>query len=257
MKIHIITVFGLVLLFSSSQAAIINVNEFNKAKHPSGIYIAANNQSKKSEKIICIDIGDMHPLTPEEMIKKAKAAWVNIENTYSGIDKDLGYYPALWYMKSKDVDVLFSKELGDNPDKDLKIIKMQDSDPVETVELHFFHEYFYKAVTKYRVGNNEQINDEIKKVRDKYGPSDQEIELGKNGLNPSAKSSDKPEIKLEEIITWTGNYNKGTLIIRRDNQNSIKEVILTKEHPKLFKEVLEKLEEDKKNQERDEAPYYK
>ncbi len=62
---------------------------------------------------------------------------------------------------------------------------------------------------------------------------------------------------MEEIITWTGIITKGTLVICRDNQNLIKEVTLTKENPKVVKEVLEKLEEDKKNQERDEAPYYK
>ena len=55
----------------------------------------------------------------------------------------------------------------------------------------------------------------------------------------------------EEIITWTGKYTKGTLLIRRDNQNSIKEATLTKENPKVVKDISEKLEREEKEEKED------
>jgi len=73
------------------------------------------------------------------------------------------------------------------------------------------------------------------------------------------KSKDKPEIKLKEIITWAGKITKGTLLIRRDNQNSIKEVTLTKENPKVVEVISEKLEEEKKEKKENIIwdPFYK
>ena len=145
-----IIVFGLVLLSSSSQAALINANEFNKNQ------CLVEQTADSDPSCVGIDENNIRPYTPEVLLKIAKGEWVRIIKTFPGIDGDQGYYPAMFYMKSEDVNILFSKELGDNPDKDLKIIKMQDSDPVETVELHFFHEYFYKTVIKFRVGDNKQ-----------------------------------------------------------------------------------------------------
>ncbi len=212
----------------------------------------------------------------KDLTKKAEDEWTRINNTYPGIDGDQGYKPALWYMKSNDVDVLLAKELGGKQGGDIKIIKMTGPGVIECIELHFFHGYFYKVVTKYRIAKTAEAMYQIaRKIKDIYGATDQEKEAEiaeENSENPAeakpgeAKpaetkpaetkpAGDAPPAEAplppEETFTWTGKITKGTLYFKRNPDNSLSSMTFTKENPKVIEEINIKLEDERKKKEKE------
>ena len=205
----------------------------------------------------------------KELTKKAEDEWTKISNSFPGIDGDQGYKPALWYMKSNDVDILLAKELGGKQGEDIKIIKMASPGAIECVELHFSHGYFYKVVTKYRIAKTAEAMYLIaRKIKDIYGATDQEKEAEvaeETPAEPKPEDTKPAEVKpagdappveapppAEETFTWTGKITKGTLYFRRNPDSSLAEMTFTKENPKVIEEINIKLEEERKKKEKEE-----
>ena len=202
----------------------------------------------------------------KDLTKKAEDEWVRIKNTFPGIDADQGYRPALWYMKSNDVDILLAKELGSKTG-DVKVIKMTGPGAIDCIELHFFHEYFYKVVTKYKIAKTAEAMYQIaRKIKDIYGATDQEKEAEiaeENSEKPAEEkpadgkpAGDAPPVEAplppEETFTWTGKITKGTLYFKRNPDGSLASMTFTKENPKVVEEINKKLEEDRKKREKEE-----
>ncbi len=206
-----------------------------------------------------------------QLMKKADDEWIRISNTYAGIDADQGYKPALWWMKSKDVNLLFPKFLKPDDTSEVKILTYPPGDPIESVELHFFNGYFYKAVMKFRIAKTVEAMVELaKKIRDKYGPSDDEKEpepppegeAPAEGAPPAdQKPAEQPppegeqpsgaDIPVEESYVWTGKITKAQLLIRRNpEKTAIIEFTFTKENPKIVPDQQEKMEKEKADKEK-------
>ncbi len=205
-------------------------------------------------------------LNVKELTKKAEDEWTKISNSFPGIDGDQGYKPALWHMKSSDVDILLAKDLGGKQTGDVKIIKMAAPGAIECVELHFSHGYFYKVVTKYRIAKTaEEMYRIAQKIKDIYGETDQEkeaklmpVEGDENSAKPAEAKPKGEETHVEEpppaevTFTWTGKITKGSLYYKRNPDGSLSEMIFTKEIPKVVEGKNIRLEDEKKKNEKEE-----
>lgn len=124
--------------------------------------------------------------------KKAEEKLIRINSTYVGIDADQGYQLAIWGMKHKDVNLLFPGQLEIDSKKEIEIINY-NSGPLSRVELHFFHDSFYKVALKFRIGPNEGMYALWNQLKERYGSTDEEKEMEKSQQESGSTEENKKE----------------------------------------------------------------
>lgn len=211
-------------------------------------------------------LGDALEKRKTELEKKVDMELMRVANTFSGIDADQGYKRAMWWMKGEDINLLFPDFKPDDKSNP-KIIK--NPNPItDSVELYFFNDYLFRVVIKYKIASSTDAMVELaKKIRDDYGPSDEEKKAEKAEETPPPSSSTTPEtettaevpeeesseIPLEETYVWKGKITKGTLIIRRsEDGKSLTEFTFIKENPEVVEKISSALEKEKKRKEEEE-----
>lgn len=191
----------------------------------------------------------------EEIRKIAEEKQLDTTTKNAGIDADQGFELAYWGMRKDEFALLYPQYSTNLGTGDVETVTY-DKGPLSRLELHFMSDYLFKVVYVFRIGPQEAMIALGRKIKDKYGLTDQEkldaadpakadrkdpCEDGKHSfLNGVCTKCGWSEVEvgtpLEQIYTWTGKETRGQLIIRLNSEKTgYTDFILTRENPKIKK----------------------
>ena len=190
-----------------------------------------------------------------EEIKKL-AEEKRLENTTrnAGIDADQGFELAYWGIRKDEFALLYPQYSTSLATGDIETINY-DTGPISRMEIHFISDFMYKVVYVFRVGPAEAMLALGRKLKDKYGLTDQEkldaVDPAKaNRKDPCDSSHEfhngictkcgwteaEVGMPLEQVYAWTGKETKGQLTIRLNNEKTAyTDFMLSRESPKFKK----------------------
>lgn len=190
----------------------------------------------------------------EEIRKIAEEKQLDNTTQNAGIDADQGFELAYWGMKKDDFTLLYPQYSSGLGTGDTFTITY-DKGALTKLEINFISDFLYKVVYTFRIGPQEAMFSLGRKIKDKYGLTDQEkldaadpakanrkepCDGGHNFVNGFCSKCGWSEIEVgnpqEQIYTWTGKETKGQLVIRlNSDKTSYTDFILTRENPKIKK----------------------
>lgn len=191
----------------------------------------------------------------EEIRKIAEEKQLDTTTKNAGIDADQGFELAYWGMRKDEFALLYPLYSTSLATGDVETVSYEKG-PLSKLEIHFMSGYMFKVVYVFRIGPQEAMLALGRKIKDKYGLTDQEkldaadpakadrkdpCEDGKhNFLNGNCTKCGWSEVEvgtpLEQIYTWTGKETRGQLIIRLNSEKTgYTDFILTRENPKIKK----------------------
>ena len=191
----------------------------------------------------------------EEIKKVAEEKQREISTKNAGIDAEQGFEQAYWGMKKDEFALLYPKYSTELASGDVETVSYEKG-PLSKLEIHFMSDRLYKVVYEFRIGPEEAMIALGRKIRDKYGLTDQEkldaADPAKaNRKEPCASSKHNfvdgvcsscgwTELEvgtpLEQVYTWTGKETKGQLKINLNSEKTAyTDFILSRENPKIKK----------------------
>jgi hypothetical protein len=190
----------------------------------------------------------------EEIRKLAEEKQIEATTKNAGIDADQGFELAYWGMKKDEFALLYPQYSTALATGDIENINF-DRGPFLKIEIHFMSDYLYKVVYNFRIGPREAMIALGRKIKDKYGYTDQEkLDAADpekaNRKEPCEQSHDfnngictkcrwsEAEVgtPMEQTYTWTGKETRGLLTIKLNaEKTAFTEFILTRENPKIKK----------------------
>ncbi len=187
----------------------------------------------------------------EDVRRKAEIDQQKIKTKYAGIDSDQGYNNAIWWMKHQDVNLLFEPLVNKAGEGDVENLNF-DTGPIQKVELFFFYGYFYKVVVHFKIADPRAMEILYRRIVETYGKTDQEKTEEAAPPNPAPEGELAPVVEeivipQELTLTWTGKETLGTLYLKlTPDKKAYSTFVLTKENPKVMKEVSLLIEKERK-----------
>ncbi len=190
----------------------------------------------------------------EEIRKLAEDKQIENTTKNAGIDADQGFELAYWGMKKDEFALLYPQYSTALATGDIENINY-DKGPFLKIEIHFMSDYLYKVVYNFRIGPREAMIALGRKIKDKYGYTDQEK---LDAADPEKANRKEPcdgqhnfsngvctkcgwseaEVgtPLEHTYIWTGKETRGLLTIKLNSEKTaFTDFILTRENPKIKK----------------------
>lgn len=202
----------------------------------------------------------------EAIRKTAEEKQLDNNTKNAGIDADQGFELAYWGMKRDEFALLYPQY--SNGTGDVETINY-DKGPLTRLEIHFTSDLLYKVVYVFRIGPQEGMLALGRKIRDKYGLTDQE----KLDAADPAKADRKDPCEgkhnfasggacskcgwteaelvtpLEQVYMWTGKETKGQLTIRLNSEKTAyADFLLTRESPKIKDDIAAAIGQKKKKE---------
>ncbi|MCX6986392.1 MAG: hypothetical protein NT118_16845 [Lentisphaerae bacterium] len=190
----------------------------------------------------------------EEIKKAAEEKQREISTKNAGIDAEQGFDLAYWGMKKDEFKLLYPKYSTSLETGDVETVSY-DKGPLSKLEIHFMSDRLYKVVYEFRIGPEEAMIALGRKIRDKYGLTDQEkldaadpakanrkepCASNHNFVDGVCSSCGWTELEVgtpvEQVYTWTGKETKGQLKINLNSEKTAyTDFILSRENPKIKK----------------------
>lgn len=233
-------------------------------------------------------IPDSKKLVYAELKASADKKLAEYRKKYRGIDADPGYKNAIWGMTKSQVNLLLGKYLDAETKEDVEFIT-KDKGPIEKIEIHFYHDIFWKVVVNFRIiaDSPQQTMEIINVLKERYGLTDEEkkeeedalkAEEGGEGVDdaenadgaPPAEDAPAeppaegeggeggeggeepapPPIPKEQEFHWKGKITLGTISIRyNDSRTGYEKLVLTRECPDIIDEVTSKIKSAREKKE--------
>ena len=191
----------------------------------------------------------------EAIRKIAEEKQLDNNTRNAGIDADPGFELAYWGMK-KDEFALLYPQYSNALAGDTAIINYEKG-PITRLELHFTSDILFKVVYAFRIGPQEGMLSLGRKIRDKYGLTDQEK---LDAADPAKADRKDPcdgahffvkgsctkcgwgEAELvtpiEQLYVWTGKETKGQLVVKlTPEKTAYTEFCLIKENPRIKDDI--------------------
>ena len=190
----------------------------------------------------------------EEIRKTAEEKQLENTTKNAGIDADQGFELAYWGMRKDEFALLYPQYSNAIATGDVETVNYATG-PLIKMEIQFIADYLYKVVYVFRIGPREAMLALGRKIKDKYGYTDQEK---LDAADPEKANRKEPcegqhsfvsgicskcgwseaEVgtPMEQTYTWTGKETRGQLKINLNSEKTAyTDFILTRENPRIKK----------------------